>query len=62
MNNLTPLLFLVLGAGFIFWMFWRARPEIRSEELRVSLKSGIAVDIADQVGVFWVHQLGKGDS
>jgi len=43
MNNLTPLIFLALGAGFIFWMFWRARPEIKPEELRASLKAGTAV-------------------
>lgn len=41
-------LFLALGAAFVVWTLWRARPEVRPAELRAALKAGaVLVDIRE---------------
>lgn len=37
------LVFLLLGLAFFAWMFWRARPDVKPDDLRAALKAGTAV-------------------
>ena len=40
--NLT-VLFVLLVVAFFAWTFWRARPQVRPDELKTALKAGTAV-------------------
>ncbi len=40
--NLT-VLFVIAAVAFVAWMLWRARPQVRPDELKAALQAGTAV-------------------
>jgi rhodanese-related sulfurtransferase len=46
-------LFIILAVAFVAWTFWRARPQVKPDELRAALQAGTAVLVDVREAAEW---------
>jgi rhodanese-related sulfurtransferase len=54
------LIFLLLAVAFVAWTLWRARPEIKPEELHAALKAGTALLVDVREPAEWAGGTARG--